>query len=241
MFETTIGQLPARQIERPFQTQHDLRQRQEMYNQSGTEDLESENEFGDEDDMGELSDSYSSSVHTTSRPVTPPHPTSTPVHITSSSSSSSSPKNDIFKLADKAEKILGLTPGTLPYARASLENARDQVRRAAAVPSPEPVRLSLSPPPTGEDAEPKSYFDMDGKSKKQSRMTRARKAMSVTGLGGLAPGKIANVVIGAGGREEEERRERRRKATDGVLYWQREVARLMEEEETMNATLKRRR
>ncbi|ODO07528.1 hypothetical protein L198_01107 [Cryptococcus wingfieldii CBS 7118] len=240
MLETTIGQLPARQIERPFQTQHDLRQRQERYNQSGTEDLESEYDFGDEDDMGELSDSYSS-VHTTSRPVTPSHPPPTPVHITSSSSSSSSPKNDIFKLADKAEKILGLTPGTLPYARANLESAREQVRRTAAFPSPEPVPLSLSPPPTGEDAEPKSYFDMGGKSKKQSKMTRARKAMSVTGLGGLAPGKIASVVIGTGGKEEEERHERRRKATDGVLYWQREVARLVEEDATMNATLKRRR
>ncbi|WVQ71223.1 hypothetical protein IAR50_000748 [Cryptococcus sp. DSM 104548] len=239
MMETIAGHLPARQIERPSQTKPDLRQRQENYNLGETEDLESEYEFGDEDDMGELSDSYST-VHTSSRPVTPSHPPSTPVHIANSNSSSSSSKNDIFKLADKAEKILGLTPGTLAYARANLENARDQVRRTATIPSPEPVPLSFSPP-AGEDAEHKSYFDMDGKSKKKSKMGRARKAMSVTGFAGLGQGKIAGVVVGAGGKEEEERRERRRKATDGVLYWQREVARLMEEDEGVFESLKKRR
>jgi hypothetical protein len=39
-------------------------------------------------------------------------------------------------------------------------------------------------------------------------------------------GSIPNVVIGIGGREELILRERRRRAVDGVLYWQKEVARL---------------
>ena len=51
-------------------------------------------------------------------------------------------------------------------------------------------------------------------------MNRARKAMSVS----LA--NMPNVVIGIGGREELVLRERRRRAVDGVLYWQKEVARL---------------
>jgi hypothetical protein len=51
-------------------------------------------------------------------------------------------------------------------------------------------------------------------------MSRAKKAMSVS----LA--HMPNVVIGIGGREELVLRERRRRAVDGVLYWQKEVARL---------------
>jgi hypothetical protein len=37
---------------------------------------------------------------------------------------------------------------------------------------------------------------------------------------------MPNVVVGIGGKEEAEMRERRRRAVDGVLYWQKEVARL---------------
>jgi hypothetical protein len=51
-------------------------------------------------------------------------------------------------------------------------------------------------------------------------MSRARKAMSVS------LGNMPNVVVGIGGREELAMRERRRRAVDGVLYWQKEVARL---------------
>jgi hypothetical protein len=41
---------------------------------------------------------------------------------------------------------------------------------------------------------------------------------------------MGSVVVGTGGKEEEEKREKRRRATDGVLYWQKEVARLEVEE-----------
>jgi len=54
----------------------------------------------------------------------------------------------------------------------------------------------------------------------KAKMSRARKAMSVS------LGNMPNVVIGIGGREELVLRERRRRAVDGVLYWQKEVARL---------------
>jgi len=37
---------------------------------------------------------------------------------------------------------------------------------------------------------------------------------------------MPNVVVGLGGREEMILRERRRRAVDGVLYWQKELARL---------------
>ncbi|WVO19756.1 uncharacterized protein IAS62_001046 [Cryptococcus decagattii] len=71
--------------------------------------------------MAELSDSLSS-VKTSSRPVTPSHPPPSPLHI----SIMGSPESEISKLANKAEKILGLTPGTLGHAQACLENARDE-------------------------------------------------------------------------------------------------------------------
>ena len=37
---------------------------------------------------------------------------------------------------------------------------------------------------------------------------------------------MPNVVVGLGGKDEVILRERRRRAVDGVLYWQKEVARL---------------
>jgi hypothetical protein len=53
----------------------------------------------------------------------------------------------------------------------------------------------------------------------KGKIDRARKAMSM--INGM-PG----VVVGHGGKEEEVKRERRRRAVDGVLYWQKQVARL---------------
>jgi hypothetical protein len=49
---------------------------------------------------------------------------------------------------------------------------------------------------------------------------------------------MPNVVVGLGGREEMILRERRRRAVDGVLYWQKEVARL--EAAEVQSTPKRR-
>lgn len=61
-----------------------------------------------------------------------------------------------------------------------------------------------------------------------SGLTRARKAMSIVipGAAHDGHGRVPNVVVGHGGEEEQVAREKRRKAVDGVLYWQREVARL---------------
>jgi len=54
----------------------------------------------------------------------------------------------------------------------------------------------------------------------KSRMDRARKAIS------MGYGRVPGVVLAVGGKEEDKRMERRRWAVDGVLYWQKEVARL---------------
>jgi len=71
----------------------------------------------------------------------------------------------------------------------------------------------------------------------KNRMFRAKRVMSVAlpsgvgmniGLGGL--NRSGSVVVGTGGREEKQQREKRRRAADGVLYWQKEVARLESEE-----------
>ncbi|WVF70593.1 hypothetical protein IAT40_005385 [Kwoniella sp. CBS 6097] len=256
------------------------------------EDLESEDEGefisageeggGEELDMGELSDSPSS-VHTSSRPVTPSHPAPHPlpgaIHIPrvagsgpgSKLTNSGSPSNNsppsvngpsanegVFTLAHKAEKILGLVPGTLGHARACLENARDEVRRTAESKSPTPEPpfpgYSFSGPNPTAFASASAYSNGNGNNGNPSApapapapapgmrdriQTRARKAMSVAGFPGYSyngssfngSSKMNGVVVGIGGKEEEERRERRRKAADGVLYWQREVARLEKEAE----------
>lgn len=156
-----------------------------------------------------------SSVHTSSRPVTPSHPPPFPLHI----STQGTPETEIFKLADKAEKILGLTPGTLAYARACLENARDKVRCMVLLPSPEPLSI------ISKDGK-LSHLDMGRGGIKDKMQTRARKAVSITGLRLLDHQRIASVVLGAGGNEEEQQRLKRRRAADSVLYWQEEVARL---------------
>jgi hypothetical protein len=106
-------------------------------------------------------------------------------------------------LADKAERILGLIPGTLVHARAALENARDEIRRTADTTAPFGT-----------------YVSADSQTGLKGKMSRARKAMSVS------LSHMPNVVVGLGGRDEMILRERRRRAVDGVLCWQKEVARL---------------
>jgi hypothetical protein len=77
----------------------------------------------------------------------------------------------------------------------------------------------------------------------RGKMSRAKKAMSIAlpsgtgigigpGLGSTGSGVLGGVVVGTGGKDEAERREKRRNAADGVLYWQKEVARLMQEDHT---------
>ncbi|WWD17942.1 hypothetical protein CI109_102387 [Kwoniella shandongensis] len=211
------------------------------------EDLNSDREgYEGEDDMAELSDSPST-THTSSRPVTPSNPPIPQVHQmhpptnihshylslqegnTSITSSDGSPRSssEVFTLAQKAEKILGLVPGSLAHARACLENARDEVKRTATVVDQSHQIRGVSPPADGPE--------MGVKGRMQ---TRARKAISLVGFppssgAGTAingQGNMRNVVLGTGGKDEEEQRERRRRAADGVLYWQREVGRLEAEE-----------
>ncbi|EIW72704.1 hypothetical protein TREMEDRAFT_25723, partial [Tremella mesenterica DSM 1558] len=159
-----------------------------------------------------------SSLPSFSRPVTP-HADSPSDPIIRRSRSPPSSSDEPFSLSHKAASLLGLQPGTLPHARASLENARDEVRRTAEVSS---------------DSELPAF---EGPSK--SRMARARKVMSVVGVVGHS--RTPSVVVGYGNEEEMKRRERRRKAADGVLYWQKEVERLEAEEKRLQGTTKRRR
>ncbi|WVR05840.1 hypothetical protein IAU60_002866 [Kwoniella sp. DSM 27419] len=198
-----------------------------------------------EDEMAELSDSRSSAP-TSSRPVTPPHSTVIKTQ-TSRTSDFTQPQPDttrpysdhcpeLFTLAHKAEKILGLIPGTLAYARACLENARDEVRRTAG---------SIDTTTELHDVDSGSAGPAQGV--KDKIQLRAKRAMSIVGFSALtqpaqpmgslgsATAKTSAVVLGTGGREEEMRRERRRKAVDGVLYWQREVMRLEDQETRADA------
>lgn len=135
--------------------------------------------------------------------------------------------NEPLALAHKAERILGLVPGTLAHAHACLENARDEVRRTALATTAGPSYLhpdgSVSNNPSGSAA---------------GLGDRAARALSMV-LPRKHP-KLEGVVLGAGGEEEEERREKRRRAVDGVLHWQKEVARLEAEEREAAMTTKRR-
>ena len=67
----------------------------------------------------------------------------------------------------------------------------------------------------------------------RSRIDRAKRVLSVTFPNGT---KVPEVVVGAGGKEEEMKRERLRRATDGVIYWQKEVARLRKVENGLTDT-----
>ncbi|WWC58575.1 uncharacterized protein I303_101118 [Kwoniella dejecticola CBS 10117] len=217
------------------------------------EELESEDEFlSVDEEMDELSDSKSS--HTSSRPVTPSHQAHAQaqaqphVQIPASRFRSASPPgagskstspDGIFALAHKAERILGLVPGTLGYAKACLENAKDEIKRLSESQTQTPSSEVYLPydhhitngHPTG----PGNGAEERGP-KKNKMQSRARKAMSFTGFPNYhAPsvgggGKVPNVVLGLGNKEEEERREKRRKAADGIVYWQREIDRLEREE-----------
>jgi len=139
------------------------------------------------------------------------------------------PLPEHFTLAHKAERILGLQPGTLSHAIVCLENARDEVRRTSLV-FPPPIEIGLNDG-NGSGVLEKKEGGM------KNRMFRAKRVMSVAlpsgvgmniGLGGL--NRSGSVVVGTGGREEKQQREKRRRAADGVLYWQKEVARLESEE-----------
>ncbi|WWC66371.1 uncharacterized protein I206_100272 [Kwoniella pini CBS 10737] len=203
------------------------------------EELESEDESSSiDEEMDELSDSRSS--HTSSRPMTPSQPQQQPIAqiphsrsqphtrpIQPPDSDSKSPEG-IFTLAHKAERILGLIPGTIGYAKACLENAKDEIKR-------------LSESNLNENYT--TYSDIEGKGGEEKRkiQNRARKAISFTGFPNYhqnqnnslinGNGKVPNVVIGLGNnKEEEEKREKRRKAADGIVYWQREIQRLEREE-----------
>ncbi|OXM80685.1 hypothetical protein C364_01702 [Cryptococcus neoformans Bt63] len=229
MFETTVGHLSTKKIDR-FSIQ--TSQVKNQFRVDETAQLGNEYEY---DKIAELSGEWlsspimnhvelfhsfpdsPSSTHTSSRPVTPSHPIPIPLHI----SIQGSPETEILKLADKAEKILGLTPGTLAYARACLENARDKVRCITLSPSPDPLSIIAKD-------DKLSHFDMSRGGIKEKMQTRARKAISITALGALGHQKIASVVLGAGGKEEEHQRQKTRRAADSVLYWQKEVARLEE-------------
>lgn len=159
-----------------------------------------------------------------SRPSTP-HGHTTPSHAVRTRKSSSPPVSDFpYSMPPKAERILGLSPGTLPHARAALESAKEEVRR---------LDTPIAP------FFPLEYTNANGGGGggMRGKIDRAVKAMSVALPSGT---KIPGVVVGVlGGKEEEERRERVRRANDGVLFWQREVARLSAEEQMTAKSRKR--
>ncbi|KAK4685360.1 hypothetical protein P7C73_g4796, partial [Tremellales sp. Uapishka_1] len=173
------------------------------YSQAREETTDDYHSDEDLDDMGELSDSGSTQP-SFSRPTTPSHSIEPRRARTTSPTPGPKQSSEHYALAHKAEKILGLQPGTLSHAKAALESARDEVRRTADSPPPEPEQ------PQG--------ITMKG------RMSRASKMM----VGHRASISLNGVHLGLGGKEEMENRERRRRAADGVLYWQKEVARLSE-------------
>ena len=150
-----------------------------------------------------------------------------------------------YGVAHKAERLLGLVPGTLQHARVSLDYARDEVRRLASVP---PTQYVAWKGGNGKehDADDASVHSGSGSEKKGLAGTmrdRARKAMSISLQSNSNQGQreaVPNVVIGVGGAEEELARERRRKVADGVLYWQKQVARLEQEEQEAEMKLGRR-
>ncbi|KAK1927900.1 hypothetical protein DB88DRAFT_516565 [Papiliotrema laurentii] len=168
-----------------------------------------------DDEMDDLSDSPSSYT-SGSRPTTP-HA----VRLSLSKPKSAPPSTTHlpYTIAHKAERILGLSPGTLPHALAALESAKEEVRRLELPIAP------LLPFPS----EPVSR-DTAHSNGMRGRIDRAVRAMSIALPSGT---RIPGVVVGVGGKEDEARRERVRRANDGVLYWQREVARLSEPQKTV--------
>lgn len=176
-------------------------------------------------DMGELSggsqkcvltaDSASTSSMPNSRPVTPPAPQ---IDLRQRTKSVAKPKFEAdaaqshpYTLAVKLQKILGLQPDTLAYARAALEHARDEVRRTTM-----DLPRGGSPP-----VAPTSSWKGEG----------LRKRLSMNGMSSMADTERVErgSPLNVGGAKEEQIRERRRRATDGLIYWQKEVARLENE------------
>ena len=134
-------------------------------------------------------------------------------------------------MAPKAERILGLSPGTLPHAKAALESAKEEVRRldqpiAPLIPLHDHFELESQSQP-----QPQTQGGM------KKRLDRAVKAMSIALPHNT---KIPGVIVGTGGKEDELKRERMRRANDGVLYWQKEVARLTAESQEVIKTRKKR-
>ncbi|WVW82222.1 hypothetical protein I302_104228 [Kwoniella bestiolae CBS 10118] len=219
------------------ETERSRRSNESAYRRGGgrREELESENEdefMSVDEDMDELSDSRSS--HTSSRPVTPSqqHPISIPSSRHLQKARSTSPPRHhhstegIFTLAHKAERILGLVPGTLGHAKACLENAKDEIKRLAELDRSSPVQSCL--PTEGAVAAQGGQGGLRNRAKKAMSMSFSSNPLQNYNLNG----KVPNVVLGLGlnSKEEEERREKRRKASDGVIYWQREIDRLEREE-----------
>lgn len=120
------------------------------------------------------------------------------------------PKDDgPLALAAKAVRILGLVPGTLPHALAALENARDEIRRTADTNIP-----------FGNYIPPSSHCTAEYGGGLMGQIERAKRAMKAS------RDAMPGVILGYGGKEEMRLAERRSKAANGVLYWQKQVARL---------------
>ncbi|WWC86188.1 uncharacterized protein L201_001061 [Kwoniella dendrophila CBS 6074] len=161
-------------------------------------------------------------------------------------------ENVVFTLAHKAERILGLVPGTLGYAKACLENAKDEIRRLSEAESEKDISISNNV--SGQQAISQDQHlnpnqnTHTPKDKKTKLQQRARKAISFTGFNQYtSPStntitsddkqqnrivEVPNVILGQNqlnNSEEIIKREKRRKAVDGVIYWQREIQRLEDE------------
>jgi hypothetical protein len=139
-----------------------------------------------------------------------------------------------YGVAKKAQTLLGLQPGTLQHARVSLEYARDEVRRLATAPQTRYVAWTGGKKSLDDDGA--SVHSSSG-SEKRGLRERARRTLSISfnpqaqaAQERVEHAAVPNVVIGVGGEEEEQMRERRRKVADGVLYWQKQVAKLEQEE-----------
>ncbi|KAL7423573.1 hypothetical protein Q5752_001153 [Cryptotrichosporon argae] len=206
---------------------------------------------GQDDDDVELSDSQSS--HPSSRPITPSEqPFAPPVAIATAhlagaaSTHTSAPgahphphlhphaqlhphahshpgqADEPLALAHKAGRVLGLEPGSLAHARACLEHARDEVRRTAdgyVGPGGASVGSGSGLGASPAAAAPSSFpaAAAGAASPKTRRLSVGRVAKHR---------KVPSVITASAGGDDAERLERRRRAADGVLYWQREVARL---------------
>jgi hypothetical protein len=196
---------------------HKAYDREDLASQVGNSDDEMDDLSGESSTLLRgLSADSPSSYTSGSRPTTP-HA----VRLSLSKPKSAPPSTTHlpYTIAHKAERILGLSPGTLPHALAALESAKEEVRR---------LELPIAPLlPFPSESVSRDTAHSNGM---RGRIHRAVRAMSVALPSGT---RIPGVVVGVGGKEDEARRERVRRANDGVLYWQREVARLSEPQKTV--------